>query len=426
MDDIVLDISNEDSFWDRLKNQSARETLIKLFFLFLPFGQALTLNIVFPLKLSEISLVLLVLHEIATGNFLNWKLSRPILLSFLFIFIVLVSVFVNIFYRYNYPLSLEYSRINPAIDSIMKFFYVMLALLGMLVTRNALIQKPSLIKWFFIGAIVSSIYCWYLFISGVLRIPAFLLPGMENPPQVATFNGIDIIRVGTFKEGNYMGFYLLLSAILALYYRKTKLSIFLFITIITTFSTTSIFCFIIFIVFYFIKKYKKYKIKLIVGFSIIAVVIVSLVQVSEAFRTIFYNKIFGNEDSVENQNDLFSKADRLNSTIVGLSIFTNNPVLGIGLSNYGLHYKHYNAAPDFELLSDTKRIPNNIYIEILSECGLLSLIVFAAFLYVVFREAKHKSNGILTAGLIAACVYFFAFPTFTMLFIWVFLGVILS
>jgi hypothetical protein len=73
---------------------------------------------------------------------------------------------------------------------------------------------------------------------------------------------------------------------------------------------------------------------------------------------------------------------------------------------------------------DAKRIPNNIYVEILSECGSLALIAFLTFLFLVYKYGSQKSY-LLGAGLIASFIYFFAFPTFTMLFIWVFLGIVL-
>ena len=376
---------NKNSFPDfyeaGMKSISYKDLLVKLFLFFLPFSQALTINIIFPLKFSEIFLFLLLLHECVSGNILKWRLSKPILLILIFSFLVFISVVINIFYKYNYSLSDEYARISPAIDSVLKFFYVLIAIIALIVTRNVLTENPKLIRWFFIGAIISSLYAWYLFVSGVLHLPTFLLPGMDADPQKINISIGDIIRCGTFKEGNYMGFFLLISAIVAIYNKKSLLAVFFFATILTTFSTTSIFCSIIFLMFYLMKRYKKYKGKLIAGICATAFLIMLLVQFSDAFRTIFYNKLFANEDSVENANDLYSKADRLNTTMVGLNIFVNNPVLGIGLANYGLHYNHYNELPELDLVDETKRIPNDIYVEILSECGSLSFIVFLVFLY---------------------------------------------
>ena len=413
-------------FKTRLDQYKFKDLLVILFLFFLPFSQALTLNIVFPLKLSEIFLFLLLFHELLSGSIVKWRFNLPVLIILIFFVLVFISVVVNFFYQYNYPLSVEYSRISPVIDSLLKFFYLFIAIVALIITRNAIIADPQLIRWFFIGASVASFYAWYLFFSGILHLPTLILPGMDPDPQKINLSVGDIIRCGTFKEGNYMGFFLLVSGIVALYYKKKMLSIFFFLTIITTFSTTSIFCLIIFLVIYLARIYRQYRTRLVASISGMALVLILLIQFNEAFRTNFYNKVFGDEDSIENANDLYSKADRLNTSWVGVNIFMDNPVFGIGLANYGLHYIHYNTLPELDVIDQTKRIPNDIYVEILSECGSLAFIAFLVFLSSLYKYGKPKSNGILTAGLIACFVYFIAFPTFTMLFIWVFFGIILA
>ncbi|HVS92104.1 MAG TPA: O-antigen ligase family protein [Mucilaginibacter sp.] len=419
-----------DSFGNRVLTDLAKvkfkDFLVIIFLLFLPFSQALTINVVFPLKISEIFLFLILFYEISVRNILKWRMGGPVMLILIFLVVVFISVVFNFFYRYSYELPTEYSRITPQIDSLLKFIYVIISVVTLVITRNALSENPRLIKWFFVGAVISSCYAWYLFFSGMLHLPVLLLPGMDNPPQIMNTGMGDIIRCGTFKEGNYMGFFLLIAAFTALYYKRKILAIFFFLTIVTTFSTTSIFCAIVFYIFYLFKRFKKYKVKVMGAISIIAVIILLLNQFSESFNTIFYNKVFGDKDSVENANDLYSKADRLNTSYVGLQIFAHNPVLGVGLANYGLHYNHYNELPQLDVVDQAKRIPNNIYVEILSECGGIVFLIFLIFLHQLFRIAKNKSNAVLASGLTACCVYFLAFPTFTMLFIWFFLGVILS
>jgi O-antigen ligase len=403
--------------------RSARKVIFSLFLMFIPFSQALTINVLFPLKISEIFLIILIILEVKTGDFLSWRLSKLTMnLLLLFLFSVFVSVVINIFYKYDYELTLSYSRITPTVDTILKFFYVIIAFAGLFVTRNILKDDETLIKYFFIGASLSALYAWYLFFSGVLKLPGLLLPGMGEDSQTYDAGFGETIRSGTFKEGNYMGFFMLVSAIIAIYYNKGKLSLFYFLSIITTFSTTAIFCSIVFAVVYFFYRYKKYKLKLIFIFLSIITVLILLIQFSPGFQTLFYNKIFGNEDTVENANDIYSKAERLNTTLVALDIAQNNPFFGVGPANYGLHYNHYNSMKQFA--HDIKHIPNNIYVEILSECGAFSLIAFLFFLGSLFNYGGGKSP-ILRAGLIAAFIYFFAFPTFTMLFIWVFIGIIL-
>jgi O-antigen ligase len=412
------------SIISNLSKLSANEVIFALFLFFLPFTQALTINVGFPLKISELLLFLLLFIYLITSNILNFKLSRLTITLFFFTVVIFVSFIVNIFYKYPYNLILGDSRFSPFVDSLLKFFYVLIAIFAMLVSINELSKNSKLVKFFLWGAIVSSLYSWYLFASGVLKLPVLLLPGMNDPAVINTPFG-DIIRCGTFKEGNFMGLYLVIAAIVAFYQNKVTVSVFLFLTIITTFSTAAMACSFIFFMIFLIKKYKKHKFKLIGALSLTALVLFLLIQFNSSFKSYFFDKIFASEDTVENTNDVFSKVDRLNTTYVGLSMFYDNPVFGVGLSNYSLHYYHYNLLPELDVVG-FKRIPNNIYIEIMSETGIFGIFTFLYFLIQIYNIGKRKSRIILASGLIACYFYFFAFPSFTLLFIWVFFGIVCS
>ncbi len=410
----------------KTKRFSIREIIYGCFFIFIPFSQALTINIPFPLKISEIFLFIIILYETCTHNIINWNLNKRLTITVvLFITITFISVLINAFYHYTYDLTLSLTRVNSFVDSILKFFYIVLSFITLYATRYVLIKKPALINYFFWGAIISSGYAWYLFISGFLKLPVFLFPGMDANIQTYDIGFGSVIRCSTFKEGNYMGFYLVVSGITAILYHRTKLAFLFFITIITTFSTTAIFCSLLFFLIYLSIKYKQYKLKLF-GLLIAVIIIIGLLmEFSPGFRTIFYNKVFGDKDSVENTNDIYSKTDRLNTALIALEITRDSPFFGVGPANFGLHYNHYNTLPGFDDF-ETKRIPNNIYVEVLSEYGGLAFIFFICFLYYVFKYGRSKSNDVLVGGLIASYIYFFAFPTFTMLFIWVFIGIVLA
>ena len=401
---------------------AACDILVKLFLLFLPFSQVLTIDVLFPLKLSEIFLIIILLIKLTTGEITRWMLPKPTAwVLIIFVSIVLISLILNAFWGYSYPFDQNIARFSPLVDSVLKFFYIIIALLALVVTYNALKKDASIINFFYWGGIISASYGWYLFIFGALKLPTPLLPGTY---ELAKYNAGfgDIIRGATFKEGNYMSLYLLVLAIISFYNKKNKLAYFFFLSIITTFSSTAIACSIVFFVIIIFNKYKKHKLKLLVTLFSVIITLVLLIQFSTGFRGVFYNKIFGTEDSVENQNDLYSKAERLNTAAVGIEVSKNNPFWGVGPANYGLHYRHYNTISAFDI--EGKHIPNNIYVEVLSECGGLAFITFLFFLFGIYRYGKRKSQ-ILAAGLISVYIYFFAFPTFTMLFIWVFLGIVL-
>ncbi|TKC00460.1 O-antigen ligase family protein [Pedobacter cryophilus] len=407
----------------KTNNFTIHQFLMKAFLFFLPFSQALTINISFPLKLSEIFLILIVLVELLNRKFNKNTLDKKILcLLILFIFFISISIVVNTFYTYNYPLAEDAVRISGLVDSLLKFFYVLMVIISLIITFNAFKETRNLINYFLFGAFIASLYSWYLFFSGFLSLPTFILPGIDNPQYINLKLGGDFIRSGTFTEGNFMGFYLFISAVLAKYFTKNKLSLFFFITIITTFSTASFLCSIIFWLIIFYNKYKKHKIKMIAGLFCIFTMFSVLTELSPTFKSLFYNKLFATEESLENPNDIYSRVDRLNTSYSALIIFYHNPVLGVGLANFGRHFRHYNPLPELDL--GGKAIPNDIYVEILSECGIFAFFIFLLFLNQIFK--KSKISLVLSSGCFVSLLYFFAFPTFSMLFIWVFFGIILS
>lgn len=394
---------------------------IKVFLVFLPYSQALTLNIIFPLKVSEIALFILAFLSILQKRDLH--LHRIFLLLFAFCLVVLISVVINSFYIYDYSIALEYVRFTPGIDSLLKFFYIILSIWSMYIVYTTLKKKNYIIRYFFIGAISASIYSWYLFSSGLLGIPALLLPGMDDTPQTIGFSFGQFIRCGTFKEGNYMGFFLLLSGVVAIHYNKIKYAAFFFITIITTFSSAALVCSVLFFILYILRKYKRYKTKAFFVLTFLLLFVSASVVFITPVRVLLYNKLIAPPESVENANDVYSRLDRINTTLIGLKLFQNNPVWGVGLAQYSLHYDHYNLQR-YDTL-EFKRIPNNIYIEILSETGIFGFILFICFLYSLYSRSKVVLNPALNAGLQICAAYFLAFPTFTMLFIWFYFGTVL-
>jgi O-antigen ligase len=396
-----------------------------IFVFFLPFSQALTINLFFPLKLSEIFLFLLVFIYIFKPkiilNFINDKLLFYLLLLFIFSFL---SWGINIFKSFNYELNLSNLRISKNVDGFLKLLYLVIAIFCFIFTKIGVSKYPKkYIKYLMLGAIVSACYSWYLFFSSLIKIPYLKLPGMEEDPQTIDLSFGSIIRCGTALEGNFYGLFLLLAGIIAIQMKRFKSGIFLFFTILSTISTTAIFCTLVFACLSILNN-KKISRKIILVYIFIFISTLTIIfSVSLDLRKIVFNKIIGTEDTVDDRNDVFSKLDRLNSFNVGLAVFKENPLFGVGPSNYSLHYDHFNRL-DFLEFDDFKRISNNIYIEIACEYGIFAFLTFLMFVILLFKKTKEKNLTYLRMGLFSALIYFCAFPTFTFLIIWHFFGVI--
>ena len=401
--------------------------IVYLFILFLPFSYALTFRIGFPLKISELALALLAILFLIRGHFRFFALhTTASKLLFAFIGVAILSTLINLFWDYSYPFKEFDSRVNNRVDSIMKLFYLFLAFFTFLISSNAVrVNKDKYINLFLIGAILASIYGWYLFFSSLLGVPYFLLPGMINPLQKFSLLGTQIVRTGTFLEGNYMGLFLLVAGIVALYHKKYKTAIYLLISIVTTVSTMAISCLIIFLGLHFFKQYftkrnlHKLLIIFIIGFSGL-----SLLSINPAFRAVIIEKFTGDTQKLTYAS--YSKADRLNTALTATNIGIANPAIGVGLGNYALHYDKYNLDNRFPH-PDFKVIPNNIYAELIAETGFIGFLLFIAFYLILLRTASvSDSTGILRNGLIVLGIYFMTFPTYTILFIWFYFALIAS
>lgn len=99
-------------------------------------------------------------------------------------------------------------------------------------------------------------------------------------------------------------------------------------------------------------------------------------------------------------------SDRFDRWRIALDMMTDNPVLGVGVGNYGVLYRAYGGT---ELLGnesgDAHNVTHNMYLEVGAEMGMLGLLVFLALLGIALWMALHlvasdraASGGVLHDG----------------------------
>ena len=79
---------------------SLKKYLLAIFFIFIPFSQALTVDVGFPLKISEVAMVSII---ILSKNIMKLKGYDIILI--LFLFLALLSFLINILWEYPYNIA---------------------------------------------------------------------------------------------------------------------------------------------------------------------------------------------------------------------------------------------------------------------------------------------------------------------------------
>ncbi len=397
-----------------------------IFFFCMPFTQALTFNVGFPLKFSELALLILAGIYVLLKRKINLPVTLSILLSSFF-FIVSISFFVNLFWHYDYSLKPYETRFGYTGDSISRYIYFVLALCAFFVSIDIfLTDRNRFVKVWVYGAVIAAIYSWYLMLFSLFKLPVYLLPGMKNPPQMI---GGYIIRSGTFAEGNYMGCFLFLSGVMSFYIRKIKIGLFLFASVFTSFATLGIVSVFFFLVIYlrkyiFLRKYIPY---FFLGLLLL-LPLFSLFLKTSVYKEYIYNKIFSSPTHVTGEAS-YSKVDRFLTSKVAFKMAAGNPIVGVGLSNFARHYDRYYTRDnlmeaDYNAFKrvNFKSIPNNVYLEVWSEAGTIALLLFIAILACITYYASVDNSKALLAGMLCLIVCLIAFPSFIMIYLWSFLA----
>ncbi|MBL8062704.1 MAG: O-antigen ligase family protein [Anaerolineales bacterium] len=110
---------------------------------------------------------------------------------------------------------------------------------------------------------------------------------------------------------------------------------------------------------------------------------------SQRFQTL--NVFFSsNEEAAVSQDESF--AQRRAVMLTGLAMFRANPIFGVGFGNYGLRYWEFatnlgleSNATNIDYAADS-RFAHSLYVEILSETGLVGFLAFLLFFVTLFLE----------------------------------------
>lgn len=409
----------------------SRDLLYCIFFFCMPFTQALTFSVGFPLKFSELALFLLSFLYLLFNK--RVPMPRPLiwLLASLFM-VVTISEFFNLFRQFPYPLREFETRFGYRGDSLSRYLYFLLALLAFFISVDIFLSdRIRYIKAWIGGALLAAAYSWYLTVFSFLGKPVVLLPGMVRPPQTIAAFGREIIRCGTFLEGNMMGLYLILSAAMSFHIKKNWVGLFLLLSVFSTFSTLSILSILVFLLLFlqrliFQRRYLSYILPL---FAVLCIFFFFFTR-TPLYKAYVYDKLFADTKKVERVS-AYSKADRLFSIRDAQAMGTANPLLGVGLANYSRHYDRYMNSSGFDpafvktlTRTGVRVIPNNIYLEVWAESGGIALALFLLLLGMLLIYSLSDKTRALFPAMVCLLMCFIAYPSFIMIYLWSFMALI--
>jgi O-antigen ligase len=400
--------------------------MVSLALLTLPFTAALTVNLRFPLKIYELAF-----FGVAFTCLVHWRIPTLRSASRAGVWVVALvgwAILVLLLHLWSPPVGLNAlgfeSRFGPVGDQMAKLLYLLLSLFGfLLIARQTFENQSSVLRLWLIGALLAAFYSWYLFSASMLGLTPLLLPGIDVP-QLYWFAGRIVIRSGTFEEGNFLGLYLIISTMIALYAGRPLLAIFLGLTVLITFSTVNVaglaLLSAILILRWIGRTRPALRPLVIVAAALVGVGVVALLLRSGYIGSVLTGKLVG--------QDAISRLDRIGLALAGLRMFVDHPLTGVGISQYGYFYRTYELfnLSEWSIFFAQKRIPNNVYVELLSELGVVGLLLFGGFLLQIWRHLASARLFPLRLGFLAMLLAWNAFPSYSVMFLWAFWGVILG
>lgn len=406
----------------------------------LPFSYAGTLNLGFPLKLYEVAVgILLMLHVFQGAIQRRAQLmffreeQRALNLAIAFFAVAVLSSVAGYFVLSGIKTTIVIDswRHDPMVASVLKCGYVLLdVFVFSYIVGAKMIRIETICNWWFFGGVLAGLYGWYLFACSMTGhdVP-LVLPGQDY----LQFGGPifpGAIRNGTFLEGNFIAAFYLTSLVLAaaMFCRTWKiryfgLALFFLLSFVPTQSTTGVIAVIAFVSVLLILIALSSRKGMIFCLPIIVLYGACL---GAAYNTSYVQSVLVEKVS-DITNEASSRSQREDSITAAFEMFQDYPVLGVGLSNFGFLYPFYTRSNAETMdLAAAKNITNNIYSEVSAETGVVGSVVFLSFcgylLFLYRKGLRGLEQKVMFAGLVGLYVAWLAYPTFSILFQWVFFG----
>lgn len=385
----------------------------------LPFQQAFTLQVGFPLKATELLVVAGIVAsfvESRRGYFSN----RTSLLVVVLAGVVVISTAWALISTPASATDDAYPR-GLAVDLVMYTAYAGLALSAFLTLVKSL-TRPQMTSAIGLSVRLAAVYAITQVIFWLINSPALLL--INGELQTGGLYGPRIPRNGSFLEGNYLGFYAVAAAFVCLRGRDWAGAVLAGILVWYSASTTSILAAIGAMVLVVVCRPTKRKLAVTGIVIAVATIVALIVPAVNRFVVAQLTKL-GLVENTFGPSYTYSLRDRTVNAETGFSMAVGNPLLGVGQGRYAHHYWDYidlTGLPGHYGNHYKRPIANNAYSQIAAETGFIALAILVLILALLFIRARRESDAVL--GLVAVvAVGLVAFPAWTNLVPWVMIAI---
>lgn len=389
---------------------------------FLPFQQALTLDLGFPLKISEVLAISGIVAALVAHRHRR-RITVPVWLIVALGGVVVLSSCWNLIVGSAVTASAEMYPRGLTFDLLLYTAYAGFALAFCIAV--ALFMDVQLVLKALAWAVrLAALYVVLQLLFWMFGI--HILEVLNGNIQLGSLYGLRLPRNGPFLEGNYLGFFAIAGFFATLKSRDwvgVGLAVLLFFYSQSTSAFVAACGAVVAIVILRPTRRKA----LIAGAALVFVVVIAaIVPPVTRFVTAQLTKLGIIENNLGEAFG-YSLRGRTANAETGFAMAWERPLFGVGQGRYAAHYWDYldrSGLPGNFGQNVVRPIANNVYAQIAAETGFIALLVFIGLLgYLVF-QARKESDA--TLGLIVAtAVGLIAFPAWTGLPIWTVIGAVI-
>jgi hypothetical protein len=386
----------------------------------MPFQYALTVDLGFPLKLSEVftvaSIAAFVLRVRSTHRRSGFAELTMVILT---VWIVLSSI-ANFSPDAAGLRQAGFER-GYSVDLVMYAFYGILAIaLWFIVRRMDTDRITRAIVWSVWPAGIAVGMQWIASITG-----STALIGALGFRTVGIDGSVGTLRSGPFLEGQPLGFFMGAALLVALYRRSSLAALVCAASILYSQSTTAYLGLGVGLLLMVLVRNIKVLIPAL-GVSLILSLVVLTVPDLRDILGRQLAKLGFTEFAPDYQYATTSLDLRGQKTGIAFDMANSNPIFGVGPGRFGAYFDLFvngRSLPWVYSTSQTRPIVENAYGQLAAELGYLALVLFVLFLAALVLRSL-RSSGLLLALAVFLTVGVATQSSWTFLPIWMFLGVL--
>ena len=406
----------------------AYEKLILVAIALSPLQSAFTLDIGFPLKLSELCLgfgvVLYVFGRRRKAGFT--ATHRAVVLLGILVVFSTISMLIAGPPAGFFP---GYTRSLNADMLLYTGYAGMVIIMWLMASKlpSSAIAKALIVAVWVCG--IGTLMQWGLGSLGQIEILESL--NFETKAKGFSLDGDDIgvMRSGPFVEGQHLGFFAGAGVIIALRYRRYLTLLVALVCLFYSQSTTGFLGLGLALV---VTLLARPRVSQIVKIFLVTITFGGLALLIPEVRVLAKYQLaklglFGFTDDYSGSD--ISIDLRSAKTEIGFQIASEHPFLGVGPGRYGAHFFDHATAPPIPFyyfdMPDHRALAENIYAQIAAELGIVALVVFC-FGLLTLMIATFRSRPIDLGFLAFLAISFSTQSNWTFIPIWVFLAYSMS